>query len=123
MGHLSDSVKTVSLTVGDSPVYRTLAPAPPADYSDRTVTDTVIAVAWFVLALAGAWIGVVWQDARERRRPYAHACSGLILDAMSWVPVIVFVAAANWQIIVADLAGGWVGGFLAVRRTRVLATE
>jgi hypothetical protein len=78
--------------------------------------NTVIAVAYFVLAVVNDDLNVQWHVAREKVLPARGANISMAMGIIAWLPYVLFVTVGNWQIIIADLAGNWVGSYVGIRR-------
>lgn len=80
------------------------------------MTNTLIALIYFALSVANDDLNVQWHKAREQIAPIRGGNISLIMGIIAWLPYILFVATNNWQIIVADLAGNWVGSYWGIKR-------
>lgn len=81
-------------------------------------TNTIIAAFYFIFSIANDYLSVYWHRARERGQPVRCANIAFLLGAIGWLPYVLFVTHNNWQIIVADALGNWLGSYLAVRGTK-----
>jgi hypothetical protein len=72
-------------------------------------------IVWFFAAAAADALGVWWQEARERREALKCAVLAVLLEAISWGPVVAVLYTGHWAVIAACLAGSWVGSYLGVR--------
>jgi len=87
------------------------------------ITNTIIALVYFVLSVVNDDLNVQWHLARINVRPIRGGCISLAMGIIAWLPYILFVASGNWQIIVADLAGNWVGSYFGIKRHGVVEPD
>lgn len=78
--------------------------------------NTVIALVYFLLSVANDDLNVQWHVARRKKWALRGANISLAMGIIAWFPFVLLVTSNNWQIIVADLAGNWVGSFFGIRR-------
>lgn len=80
------------------------------------IVNTLIALVYFVLSVANDDLNVQWHKAREKVLPAYGGNVSLAMGVIAWLPYILFVTTSNWQIVVADLAGNWVGSYIGIKR-------
>ena len=78
--------------------------------------NTLIAVGYFALSVANDDLNVQWHIAREQVKPVRGGLISLAMGVIAWVPYLLFVTTSNWQIVVADLAGNYVGSHYGILR-------
>lgn len=78
--------------------------------------NTLIALMFFALSVANDDLNVQWHEAREQFKAGKAGTISLAMGVIAWLPYVLFVATNNWQIILADLAGNWIGSYLGVKR-------
>lgn len=78
--------------------------------------NTLIALVYFGLSVANDDLNVQWHLAREQVRPVKGGLISLAMGVIAWIPYLLFVTTSNWQIIVADLAGNYVGSHFGILR-------
>lgn len=78
--------------------------------------NTLIALVYFLLSVANDDLNVQWHVARRKRLALRGANISLAMGGIGWFPFVMLVTQNNWQIIVADLAGNWVGSYLGIKR-------
>lgn len=76
----------------------------------------LIAGIYFLLSVANEDLSVRWQWARTRGHYIKGANLSVLIGAIGWLPLLLFVVSDNWQIICADLLGSWVGSYWGIRR-------
>ncbi len=64
----------------------------------------------FLLAMGSDLLSCEWQSARERGQLVRLGSLSGLLEALSWVPVVVFVYTESWPLIAASIVGAIVGG-------------
>ena len=77
--------------------------------------NTGIAVVYFILSVWNDLLSVEWQTARENREPLKGANVSAMIGGIGWIPFVLLWAQDNWQIIVADLLGAWVGSYRGIK--------
>ena len=77
---------------------------------------TIIAAGYFVLSAANDDLNVRWLQALRSGKPLLAATLSSLLGIVGWVPFLLLVTTSNWQIVVADVLGSFVGSYLAVKR-------
>lgn len=78
--------------------------------------NTSIAVVYFVLSVLNDQLNVDWHTAREMREPGKAANVSLAMGVIAWVPYVLLTTTNNWQIVLADLAGNWIGSYRGVKK-------
>lgn len=78
--------------------------------------EALACVVWFCIAATSDWLSVAWHDAREKRHARRSAHLAVALEAVTWAPLLLVFETGYWSVIVASLAGSWVGSYVAVRR-------
>lgn len=85
--------------------------------------NTLIALVYFTLSVLNDDLNVQWHVAREKVLPVRGGNISLAMGVIAWLPFVLFVTMFNWQIIVADLAGNWVGSYLGIKRHGVIEDD
>ncbi len=70
----------------------------------------MIIAAVFILALGADLLSCEWHDARERGKLAKLGALSALLEALTWVPVVVFVYTESLPLIIASIAGATLGG-------------
>ena len=78
--------------------------------------NLLIACLYFLMSLFSDTLAVFWHQARENRRALDAANLGALMAALAWLPLVLLITQGNWLIIIADIAGGWAGSYLAIRK-------
>ncbi len=78
--------------------------------------NTLVAIGYFILSILYEDLNLQWHKARERRRPFRGANISLAMGIIAILPFVLLVTSNNWQIIVADLVGGYVGNYFGIKR-------
>lgn len=78
--------------------------------------DTAIAIAYFVISVVNDDLNVQWHKARENNQPIKAGNISFLMGLIAWLPYVLFVTTQNWQIIIADLIGNWIGSYIGVKR-------
>jgi uncharacterized membrane protein len=80
------------------------------------IINTLIALVYFGLSVANDDLNVQWHIARRKVQPVRGGLISLAMGVIAWIPYLLFVTTNNWQIIVADLAGNYVGSHFGILR-------
>jgi len=83
---------------------------------DNILLNTLVALGYFMLSVLNDDLNVQWHKAREKVLPIRGGNISLAMGVIAWLPYILFVTMFNWQIILADLAGNWVGSYFGIKR-------
>lgn len=78
-------------------------------------TEWLIAGAYLVFSALGDVMSIRWQTAREQGNAKLGAHTASLLGVINWLPFILFVTTQNWQIIVADVLGNWIGSYWGIK--------
>lgn len=80
------------------------------------MTELWVSLAYFVLAATADIASIRWHRHRESGEALKAANTAVWIGALAWAPFVLVLTMGSWWPIVADLAGGWVGSYLGVRR-------
>ena len=80
------------------------------------MTNTLIALAYFLISVYNDDLAVQWHRAREREESFKAANISLIMGILAWIPYVLLFVSNNWQIVVADILGNWVGSYWSIER-------
>ena len=78
--------------------------------------NTLVASVYFVLSVINDDLNIQWHLARVRVRPHRGGCLSVAMGVIGWLPYILLLTMSNWQIIVADLSGNYVGSYFGILR-------
>ena len=86
--------------------------------SDVTLhlVDLFLLGAFFLLAAAGDWLSVRWHEAREARRVGRVVGISMVLEVLTWIPILALVIAEDWRIAAVSVAGSGAGAWWGMRR-------
>ncbi len=83
-----------------------------------TLNDTLVALAYFFVALLTAHMQMEFLKAREERRAISAANIDLLVTVLHSVPTVLLVLTHNWQVFLAEAAANWIATYFGVTKLR-----
>lgn len=82
----------------------------------KIMTNTLIALGYFMISVLSDDLAVQWQQARERGQYLRGANLSVAMEVINWIPYLLLVTTYNWQIVIAAILGNWVGSYVGIKR-------
>lgn len=82
------------------------------------MTNELVAVCYFFVALVTAHLQLEFLKARDERRALRAAVVDFFVTGLHGVPVVLLVFMANWQALVAEAVANFVATYWGVRRLK-----
>jgi len=83
---------------------------------DLISVNTLVAMGYFVLSVINDDLNVQWHIARIKVQPHRGGRVSVAMGIIGYLPYVLLLTTSNWQIIVADLAGNYVGSYFGIIR-------
>jgi hypothetical protein len=76
-------------------------------------------VLFFILACVHDWLTCVWLTQRELQRYKLTVLLSMLLETLTWLPILVAIQTQDYSIAVASVLGSGVGTALGLRRVKL----